>query len=580
MPQLRAIMILAIVSALATVCYLSLWSNLDFDRDNSVFNNIHKAANHFRPHQTHDQETQPSSLQQPETHREDKQPTPSLTQQLQHQPMVSQNNARLAAQDNKAFVSFCSANQADRDAASSITLENDATFTSYTQWIEHINNKNTPRQQQQQQLQHQAVFMERPLNGWVINLTSLAEPCNRLIHSSAHCLTFLTQEHEYLIPATPEQKGATAEAPIMDFHIFWRGPISDKLSLSAHSFIFTQPLERSHLHLWIDSADLLNGEPEDYTQNQFSAPLVSPPLNKYITIHVWDQEAELMYAYPEDMNDDDDDETEPMKLEDKVPVKPVALSDEARFLILNRNGGIYLDADVLLLKDMSPFYDSGLEFAYEWSKTRMYNTAILRLYKESTVARRILDGARAREKEIQAYKLQALKQQENQGKEANRSINAGGEASEAPESLRLVKRGEMRPEEIYHPARLRKYLRPQDSRIEGNGLIMMSPAVFDPNWLRVDHAEAKSTDSEKMVEDLKSFPDAFSVEEAVCSFQQQQQAPQFTAGPEVFFQGAYAYHWHNNWATPIDPKSWMGHMRRAYDDFVAGRRPNLYGEML
>lgn len=559
MPQLRAIIILAIVSALATICYLSLWSNLDYDRDDTVFNNIHNAASRFHPHQTVDQETQPKINEG----------TPSPEQQSQQkQPMVSRNNARLAAQNNKAFVSFCSAIQADRDAASSITLENDVTFTTYTQWIEHINNKNTPRQQQlQQQL---PVFMERPLNGWVINLTSMAEPCNRLIHSSAHCLKFLTQEHEYLIPATPDQKVTNAQAPIMDFHIFWRGPISDKLSLSAHSFIFTQPLDRSHLHLWIDSADLPNGEPEDYTQNQFSAPLVSPPLNKYISIHMWDQAAELKYAYPEDVEDEDeddtngDDETKFKDLEQKqAPVKSVALSDEARFLILNRNGGIYLDADVLLLKDMSPFYDSGLEFAYEWSRTRMYNTAILRLYKESTVARRILDGARAREKEIMARKLQMLKQQAEEGQEQ-----------------RLVKRGEMRPDEIYHPARLRKYLRPQDSQIEGNGLIMMSPAVFDPNWLRVDHAEAKSADAETMVEDLKSFPDAFKVEEAVCPFQkQQQEAPQFTAGPEVFFQGAYAYHWHNNWATPIEPKSWMGHMRQAYDDFVAGRRPNLYGEM-
>ncbi|KAG0343801.1 hypothetical protein BG005_002190 [Podila minutissima] len=570
MPQLRAIIILAIVSALATVCYLSLWSNLDYEEDDTVFSNIHKAANRFRPHQTQDQET---SLQQPKINEGDK-PTPSLEQQpQQQQPMVSRNNARLAAQNNKAFVSFCSANQADRDAASSTGFENDDTFTTYAQWIEHINNKNTPGQQKQQQVQgqQQPVFMERPLNGWVVNLTSMDEPCNRLIHSSAHCLKFLTQEHEYLIPATPEQKATAADAPIMDFHIFWRGPISDKLSLSAHSFIFTQPLERSHLHLWIDSADLPNGEPEDYTQNQFSAPLVSPPLNKHISIHVWDQAAELKYSYPEDDEDEDDDdmdgddETELKELEQtKAPVKPVALSDEARFLILNRNGGIYLDADVLLLKDMSPFYDSGLEFAYEWSRTRMYNTAILRLYKESTVARRILDGARAREKEIMARKLQILKQEAEEGQEQ-----------------RLVKRGEMRPDEIYHPARLRKYLRPQDGRIEGNGLIMMSPAVFDPNWLRVDHAEAKSADAEKMVEDLKSFPDAFSVEEAVCPFQkQQQEAPQFTAGPEVFFQGAYAYHWHNNWATPIEPKSWMDHMRQAYDDFVAGRRPNLYGEML
>ncbi len=146
-----------------------------------------------------------------------------------------------------------------------------------------------------------------------------------------------------------------------------------------------------------------------------------------------------------------------------------------------------------------------------------------------------------------------------------------------PDIAQLSKRGEMRPEEIYHPARLRTYLRPQDSKIEGNGLEMMPPAFFDPLWLRVDHAETKETqDSDLMVEDLHSFPDAFTQVDAVCP--NQDDDIDFSAGPEVFLTGAYAYHWHNNWVTAIEPKSWMGLMKQAYDDFVHARRPNLYGE--
>ncbi|KAG0333480.1 hypothetical protein BG004_000817 [Podila humilis] len=559
MAHLRAIVILALVSALATLCYLSIWSNLGYDKKvDTVFNNLNKAANRFRPN--HQEQHPPEQSQTPPAPQQPTQEQPAPTTQ---QSIFSKHNARLAALNTKAFVTFCSSKLADREAGLSTVLDADDTaFTSYAQWIDHIKTKNSHRTTaEEQQQQRRPVFMERPLKDWIINLTSIIGPCDRLVYSSAHCINYLTKEHEYLVPATPEQKATTAKAPIMHFHIFWRGPISDKLSLSAHSFIFTQPLQRAHLNLWIDSADLPNGEPEDYTQNEFSAPLVSEPLSKYITIHAWDQEAELAHAYPEDINQDGT-ETEWKKLEQSLqaskPVKPVALSDEARFLILNRNGGIYLDADVLLLKDMSPLFDSGLEFAYEWSMTRMYNTAILRLYKESTVARRILDGARNREMGILKKKLEQLEQQREGTEEQQKGYN------------QMAKRGEMRPEEIYHPARLRQYLRPQDSRIQGNGLIMMPVAVFDPLWLRVDRAEAKGfTDSEKMLVDLRSFPEAFSVEDAVCPFpqQQQQQAPHFTAGPEVFFQGAFAYHWHNNWATPIDAKSWMGQMRQGYEDF-------------
>ncbi|KAF9564695.1 hypothetical protein EC968_004443 [Mortierella alpina] len=597
--QYRSVAILAAVSAFATLFYLSLWSHLgqagqDTDSPQKA---LWPNVSHSKEHPTDQpppQQQQKHAAPQPE-----QQPQPQ--QQQQQQQLVSENNARVAALNTQAFASFCNSKP-----SASVSSE----FASYREWIDFINNKNSKWARQEQR----PLFLERPLPNWVVNLTAMNEQCNRLVHTSAHCLNYLTREHEYLIPSKVSEARAPPASTPMNFHIFWRGPITDKLSLSAHSFLFTQPLQRAHLHLWIDSADLPDGLPEDYSQNVFAAPLVKEPLNRFITIHAWDQAAELAYSYGED----EDDSTHALEQqlmalsspeEQHKAVKPVALSDEARFLILNRNGGIYLDADVLLLKDMSPFHDSGIEFAYEWSHTRMYNTAILRLYPGSSVARRILDGAKNREIEILRKKLLEMQATQKKAEDEDNATEKQKQALAAThdqegrkkkvdiarqpkvrtkktlsrrsaaqlEVAQVYKRGEMRPEEIYHPARLRTYLRPQDGKIEGNGLEMMPPAFFDPLWLRVDRAETKETqDADLLVEDLHSFPDAFTKVDAVCPGQDDE--IDFSAGPEVFLAGAYAYHWHNNWVTAIEPRSWMGLMKQAYDDFVNARRPNLYGE--
>jgi hypothetical protein len=243
----------------------------------------------------------------------------------------------------------------------------------------------------------------------------------------------------------------------------------------------------------------------------------------------------------------------------------------------------------------------------------MYNTAVLRLFPGSSVARRILDGAKARQLQIMERKRLEKNDEADESLRANHQDSKEAEArsSDRPVSLlelrkeqkkRLLnKRGEMSPDEIYHPARLRYYLSPEDGELEGNGLLMFPPAFFDPLWLRRDSKETvKSTDTDKMVEDLRLFSNAFlGNASAVCpkaapanlkadtdetmvrigdDDMEKGSNQDFTAGPEVFFTGAYAYHWHNNWLTPIEPQSWMGLMRQAYDDFVAGQRPNLYGE--
>ncbi|KAF9407396.1 hypothetical protein BGZ94_002707 [Podila epigama] len=581
----------------------------------------------------------------------------------------------------------------------------DIDFGSYEEWIQFIRSKhmgqepltepvssvmtepshlNKPRKK----LRRRPFFLERPLRGWIVNMTAIQEPCNRHNHSSAHCLAYLAEEHAYLVPSRQARKLPNSSqarkklldpSPPMDFHVFWKGPVTDKLSMSVHSFLFTQPLDRARMHVWIDSSDLPGGVPEDYEKNEYARPLVSPAVQEYVIFHAWDQKELEAFAYgpvpsspqPEGQERVTEGTTgttetpgaKTVTVTSGRPIAPpVALSDEARFLLLYRYGGMYLDADVLLLKDMSPFYEAGREFAYEWSNTEMYNTAILRLNKHSSVARRILDGAKAREKEIleaelrnrvgdsgpetaELFSLQKEHPPQEPPKDSNieaqqqasapsqaspphpppplsmgstpsmstESNNADadndGIGSSEGDSLflpsanaagvmatiashRLTKRGEMRPKEIYHPARLRKYLRPEDSSLENNGLTMLPVAIFDPLWLRVDKAdhidsinneeqeEQEEEEKDQMMEALKSFPDAFTDREAICPGQTLGREGPFTfgAGPEVFFSGAYAYHWHNNWKTPIEDESWMGLMRQAYHDFTLGKRPNLYGE--
>lgn len=89
--------------------------------------------------------------------------------------------------------------------------------------------------------------------------------------------------------------------------------------------------------------------------------------------------------------------------------------------------------------------------------------------------------------------------------------------------------------------------------------------------------------------------------------------PVLGAGPEAlgfdgFFKGAYSYHYHNHWWTPFDPDrhypdlgprfvkaqslskdhppeamhdlSWSAVMKRTFEAYIRGERPNMYGEWL
>jgi len=67
------------------------------------------------------------------------------------------------------------------------------------------------------------------------------------------------------------------------------------------------------------------------------------------------------------------------------------VSDAVRFVVLHKYGGMYIDADILLLRDLQPFYMH--EFAYRWSTLHEFNTAVLRLHSKSNISSKLLDLA-------------------------------------------------------------------------------------------------------------------------------------------------------------------------------------------
>lgn len=63
----------------------------------------------------------------------------------------------------------------------------------------------------------------------------------------------------------------------------------------------------------------------------------------------------------------------------------VVLSDMARFVLTHRFGGVYLDADTILLRDWEELWGWHGAFAYRWSRMKKYNTAVLKMQRGSAL---------------------------------------------------------------------------------------------------------------------------------------------------------------------------------------------------
>ncbi|OBZ78884.1 hypothetical protein A0H81_00981 [Grifola frondosa] len=238
----------------------------------------------------------------------------------------------------------------------------------------------------------------------------------------------------------------------------------------------------------------------------------------------------------------------------------VILSDMARFVLCHRFGGIYLDADTILLRDWEEMWGWRGAFAYRWSRLERYNTAVLRMNKDSALGTFLFRTA--------------------------------------------LKNGL-----DFHPMTVSRYTK--DAALEGL-LLRLPDALFDSAWLNTEEYQRERPPQPYFTE----FGDFFFTP-------REKSAAPHALGFDGFFKGAYSYHFHNFWWQPFDatrnwpdlgPRfingervartvaeaskaesveydedlvaddkrdlDWSSVLKRTFEAYVRGETPNMYGEWL
>ncbi|KAH9812877.1 hypothetical protein DFH28DRAFT_978220 [Melampsora americana] len=167
----------------------------------------------------------------------------------------------------------------------------------------------------------------------------------------------------------------------------------------------------------------------------------------------------------------------------------VVLSDMARFVLCHRFGGIYLDADTILLRDWEELWGWRGQFAYRWSRHEKYNTAVLRLHRHSAIGSFLFKTALANGLD-------------------------------------------------FHPMTISRYTK--DASLDGL-LLRVPDALFDSAWLNTEYYQR----------DRPAFP-YFKRFEDFFDPPKETDAGPAAIGFDGFFRGAFSYHFHNFWWIPFD----------------------------
>lgn len=419
------------------------------------------------------------------------------------------------------------------------------------------------------------------------------------------------------------------------FHMFWTGPFTDKPYMALMSFLYTQNIAlhldnpspdvcRPKFYLWIspgpaalppaptamkDMFDMLKSSP-------WASPFLHPRFKDVIQFKLWNTTEQLdgvpevkdewrvlrerlfnsggfvekvpeqapLKAETTTIVEDEEDATVAaaaaptgdklnIDQEDKVnrvgskspgsyDRMSVILSDLSRFVLCHRFGGIYLDADTIFLRDWEELWGWRGAFAYRWSRLETYNTAVLRLNKRSALGTFLFRTA--------------------------------------------LKNGL-----DFHPMTIHKYVK--DAHLD-QLLLRLPDALFDSAWLNTESYQRDRPPQPYFTE----FADFFDTPLVSSG------SPQ-ALGFDGFFKGAYSYHFHNFWWKPFDPSrnfpdlgprfrngemqarygtssaaasasvgplpedqvaddkrdlDWSTVLKRTFEAYIRGERPNMYGEWL
>lgn len=164
------------------------------------------------------------------------------------------------------------------------------------------------------------------------------------------------------------------------FHMFWRQrragfwrkprPFGRKQALPVKAFFATQDRSRCSLVLWSD---------EDLSGNGWLRPF-----RPHLTCRIYDPEVEVCGTPLADRPD----------LYRQQDGRVWRDGDLFRILALHNYGGVWVDMDMVLLRNLGVLLDQ--EFVYQWDHfDGIYNGALMRLWKRSDFARELIAGVMA-----------------------------------------------------------------------------------------------------------------------------------------------------------------------------------------
>lgn len=151
------------------------------------------------------------------------------------------------------------------------------------------------------------------------------------------------------------------------FHMFWNVgyEFGRKQLLPIKSYLSTQNLKNTEFILWSNI---------DLTTNEHLKPYL-----KLINFKIWDPLKEAENTILEGRKDI-------LNINDNLNW---LAGDIFRALCLHNYGGVYIDGDIVLLRDFAPLLDQ--EFMYKWSHDpELINSAVMRCYKQSKLTKDIL----------------------------------------------------------------------------------------------------------------------------------------------------------------------------------------------
>jgi len=292
------------------------------------------------------------------------------------------------------------------------------------------------------------------------NYTMLVETCRgsaaglEKMRNVYDCLKFLAEgEREYFF--VPEERPSMSAAgyptidgaakpnrkslgecpgPVQLYHTYWTGPSQWRVELFVKSYLYTQNLPCSRLYIWLDS-DSNPKATDDMMKDPGFARFLPLVERGDITLMAWrfpsrislprgTIEQDPLYAkYLSRLGTTAEDTTKNANAnvnargdtyigdglmvqkdgsewivltERQMTFLPVAVSDAVRFVVLHLYGGVYLDMDILLLRDMRPLLlTPDHNFAERWavhSHAGDFNTAVLSLNANSSLSSYLVRG--------------------------------------------------------------------------------------------------------------------------------------------------------------------------------------------